>query len=81
MSFERYEHWVRTSRVGKTPLDDEFLELWRACREWKPVYESLSYGMKEPMPDDPITAALNALEAKAKYSLDGFPDPPSRSDK
>ena len=71
MSFQKYEHWVKTATVGRTPLDEEFLELWRACREWKPVYESL--GNVEP--DDPITWALKALEAKAEHALADFPPP------
>jgi hypothetical protein len=78
MSFEKYEHWVKTSRVGRTPLDEEFLALWRAAREWKPVYESLSYGEPQPMPDDLITSALKALEAKADEAFADFPKPPSR---
>lgn len=46
-------------------LSGPMLKLWKAAREWKPVYESLSYGEPEPMPDDPITDALKELEAKA----------------
>ncbi len=40
-----------------------YAKLEAACREWKPVYESLSYGEPEPMPDDPITAALKELDS------------------
>lgn len=76
MSYEKYKHWVETSTVGRTPLDEHFLKLWQACREWRPVYESLSYGEPEPMPDDPITWALKALEAAADEALADFPNPP-----
>lgn len=37
-----------------------YKKLEEACREWKPVYESLG---NEP-PDDPITWALNDLDGK-----------------
>jgi hypothetical protein len=46
-------------------LSGPMFKLWKAARDWKPVYESLSYGEPEPMPDDPITDALKELEAKA----------------
>jgi hypothetical protein len=39
-------------------ISDGIIELWRACREWRPVYESLG---NDP-PDDWITDALNRLE-------------------
>ncbi len=54
------------SRLGR------YAKLEAACREWKPVYESLSYGEPEPMPDDPITAALKELDSAVETSSPNY---------